>query len=113
MKNADEMTPKELRDLAREKEKLAAKPFQEGYLKHDLYESDIYPDEDGLYTKDDIQEYFDSFEIVLPKGTRFVCRMVTDNSIEDVEVWYDADEKKYEFVGDWPLYHLENIKDLK
>lgn len=120
--DANNMTPTELRKLADQKEE-ENKVIKEGFLKEDLYSfSNSYAgdaglsfrktDEDWLSRRVDrdriIQEFINSFELVLPKGTRFVAFRYngTIHWFDDINYGVEeADE-------DWAEKHLENIRDI-
>jgi len=117
MKDANFMTPDELRALADEKEaeSVIAKT---GELKHDLYCFDIRDginrllrDADWLITESEKNNFVDKIseliKIELPKGTPFVCFMENGE-----ESWYDDINYGVEGVGsDWAKEHLTNIKN--
>ena len=115
MKDANFMTPDELRALAdkKEAEDVIAKT---GELKHDLYcfdEHDItfkLHEMDWMITKEEFDSFLDyvskSTPMELKKGTPFVCFME-----DGEESWYDDVNYGIEGVGsDWAEKHLINIK---
>ena len=120
MKNVDEMSPKELRALADQKEQNL--PVKEGFLKHNLYyledvnEYFYYDDYDfGLVTDEQktqvIKNLKPNFKLVIPKGTRFECVIINNTEIwceDHVNNWGVRDASKT-----WAKEHLENIREIK
>lgn len=117
MKNADEMTPEELRRLADEKEfEEQYKVVKTGILKHDLY----YIDEDpikvstngvGVVTKerwDEILKNLLKTEPCLEKGDTFECYLE-----DGEEYWHDEDGYVEGESAEWAKEHLdvEEVKD--
>lgn len=117
--NVDKLSPKELRDLADKLEEPVL--IKEGFLKKDLYQflsetgMPYYynNDYDWLFDKqamkDMILDFTGRFEIVLHKGTRFVCY----RDCEGNEDWYDdigygLDNKDNE----WAKQNLCKIRNL-
>jgi len=105
MKNADLMTPEELRALATEKEKNEV-PVKTGTLKHDLYQLEHpYTDEFSLNTLSRIRNIKKKmFRLVLEKGTEFICYM-----FEGEELWFEFNGTVEEATAEWAHQHLENI----
>ena len=119
MKNADIMTPDELRSLAKQKEEEEEfKAIATATLKHDLY----YLDRDKI--KSTLSEFswhltkneYDSFinkifeGPILLKGAIFEAIYDKDND-NNKYIWFDTDSGWIAEVGDdWAEEHLEDIK---
>lgn len=116
---AENMSPKELRELADKKEK-ENKPTKTGFLKEDLYyfESDSsnglsFFQTWGIFWLKTVEqmEYLKSlfssrFKKVLPKGTQFLCY-----TIDGEDFWYDCINCGVEEMDNsWAEKYLENIK---
>lgn len=116
MKDADLMTPKELRVLAEQKEdEEKYKVVKTGELKHDLYEVDrdkIKYELDKLdfwITKDTVDKFVDNIfkEPILTKGAIF------EAMYDGKCLWFDTDGGWIAEVGDdWANEHLTNIKEV-
>lgn len=117
MKDADSMTPEELRALANKKEEdeiLNPTVKKTGVLKHDLYTHNLYniskdtilKELDWLTTKEEIDKVMGSFKIekVLLAGTVFECYGEDD--------WNDTIGETDCMPDWWADLHLENIKDV-
>jgi len=125
MKNADLMTPNELRALAKAKEKSINeedKVVKTGILKHDLFCYPIdfgYNDGVSYYypanwpaTKKEIRDIILNFKnrccVILPKGTKFLCFIV-----DGEESWYDEENRVVvDTTKEWAEEHLENISEI-
>lgn len=124
MKDAESMTPDELRVRADELRALADEkediPVKRGILKHDLYKPlfdgiDIKKETDyTLLTEHQrdvlIEKFSKGFEKALPKGTTFIAYRYDGGEI----VWYDyvLDTYGYEYDEEWAEQNLENITDV-
>lgn len=99
------------------KEKELKTPTKTGILKHDLYIVEYKGVNYKLVTENMFQSLFEefknSFEVALKKGTKFVCRTRYDFEewdeveMEDVEIWDSTPRSK-----EWAEEHLENIEVL-
>jgi hypothetical protein len=119
MKDANQMTPEELRALADQKEE-GEKPIKTGELKHDLYCFDsnavkyhMNNMEYWMVTKEEVDLFIATVEklccsLDLKKGAKFIC-FLEDGG----ESWYDDVNYGVEGVGaDWAEKHLTNIKKV-
>lgn len=122
MKNAEDMTPDELRALADQKEAgTKRKPVKRGVLKHDLYfiDSNAQRDIDELFgsytlTWDDmhtaIKDVTDHAP-VLCSGSEFLCYLV-----HGIEKWWDNEDEVAQGIecedSNWAEEHLEDIVDV-
>lgn len=117
MKNADEMSPQELRELADQKEQSQInKVIKIGFLKEDLWTPPYTYGKDDADTEEYIhiintdaknkmiQGYIDSFD-PLSKGSKFTCVLTKYGP-----VWYDKDGEEYE--DDFAERYLENIQEV-
>lgn len=118
MKDADQMTPEELRELADEKEN-DGKVVKTGMLKHDLYEGfydrNRYEHIDfghWLITKDQRDRLIEDFKrelcLVLPKGTKFVALKFGNEISWFDDINYGCENQSEE----WANENLENIIEI-
>ena len=115
MKTLEEMTSKELFDLATtkaiEERKKEETWIKSATLKHDLYwayEGGLCVEWSELFIKEGVEEMFKKFKLCCPKGTTFYL-FKTHYGKE----W--RDDQKIELCMDdfWAEEHLENIKDVE
>lgn len=120
MKDANLMTPEQLRKLADEKE-ASNKPCKMGFLKHDMYEfyDEKYPRPKYMKcTKENkdkiIQEFSEKFEKIAEKGAKFVCYKDEERArIAGTEyLWYDENGFFEEMDDEWAKENLDNIVDI-
>lgn len=119
--NANQMTPKELRELANKKEK-EDKPIKFGYLKCDLYAFQSTVGYNGIHfykmknveflqskeQKDElIKEFASRFIKVVSKGDRFECYL-DDN----IETWWSEFGDVESMDSEWAEKYLENITKI-
>ena len=79
-----------------------------GYAKHDIYANDdeeIFSEEE---MKKAIQEYTDSFHVVISKGDILDCFIINGE-----ESWYDRDYGLSDLPATWAKDNLEKIKNIK
>jgi len=117
MKDADQMTPEELRELADQKE-AEGKIVKKGVLKHDLYESFVgkqyYPIDFGhwLITEEQRNETIEDFKkelpLVLKKGTPFVGLNFENGISWFDDINYGCEDQSEE----WANKNLENIVEV-
>lgn len=115
MRDANLMTPAELRKLAEEKE-ASDKPCKMGFLKHDMYGCvkgfNLNQYAQKIHTTEElnviIEEFKQSFEKVGEKGLKFVCY-----NYDDEYLWYDEGDGWFADLDDeWAKENLENIVDI-
>ena len=111
MKDANKMTPTELKELAREKEQKTVVNM-EGTLKHNIYsilDPEVTDDQYFWLSQKEIDELVKKIratkKIILPKGLKFY-RLVK------FKYWYDSISGDYEFDDDWAQKHLIKIKTI-
>ncbi len=121
MKDANQMTPEELRALADQREfDIVDKVIKTGELKHDLYYFDfkdvssLAQDMEFWATKEELDIFIKDVMSLAPslnlkKGDSFSCYHY---SYEDM--WFDDDGVGMEEMpNEWAEKHLINIKDVK
>lgn len=111
MKNIDEMTPQELREMADKKEaEDLMKVFKTGKLKHNLYLVDSETTQEVrscgfLYTIDEINKIKKKLFIVVESKGSIVNKYSYG--------WCSEDEYIYGENDEWAKKHLEDIQDAR
>lgn len=120
-KSISQYSPAELRKLADQMEE-EDRPIKTATLKHDLYDIESqYSGSNRAFYIEAVDWYFDekfknklledfknSINIVLKKGTQFNCYLIAGR-----EAWYDENSEIENMDSAWAGRHLENIRQLR